>query len=204
MICTPLNNNQEAITIYQNTLRFVFSRLDLKFSENEINIALMDDGKICGGITLEKLDSLYDDKDITKHWFIQKDIKAVKMKRLWVNHKDSKTAQLRIFEAVTKELSGNEFLYGLLSFRLAYAQKLAKMLIGVKDLIQPKIPIENCDWDPHIENSSDGHKIIKSYMAFGAYPLGLMSGCENDSSVRMVMGIKYEEFDIKTLWSRYA
>lgn len=204
MICTPINNNFEANAIYQSTLRFVFSKLDLKFSANEINIALMDDGRICGGITLEKFDSLYDDPDIQKHWFIQKDIKAVKMKRLWLNHKNSKIAQLKIFEAVTIELRGNEFLYGLLSFRLAYAQKLSKMLVDVKDVLAPKIPIENCDWDPNIENSSDGHKIIKSYLAFGAYPLGQMSGCEEDSSVRMVMGINYQDFDIKSLWSRYA
>lgn len=203
MICSPINNS-EVNELYRNTLRFVFPKLNLNFSENEINIALFDEGRICGGITLEKYDSLNDDKDIKKHWFINQDIKAVKMKRLWVNHKDSKTAQLKVFEAVTRELNGDEFLYGLLSFRLAYAQKLAKMLINVKDLIQPKIPIENCDWDPHIENSSDGHKILKSYLAFGAYPLGQMSGCEEDSSVRIVMGIDYKEFDIKSLWGRYA
>lgn len=204
MISTRLDQNSDSLKLYQNTLRFAFPKLNLNFSENEINLALLDEGKICGGITLERFDSLADDPDINKHWFINQDIKALKMKRLWVKHKDSKKAQLKVFESVIRELNGDEFLYGLLSFNLRFAQKLNMMLIDKKEHLKAKTPIAHCHWDLNLTNSSDGHKLIKTYMLFGAYPLGEMSGCEEDSSVRLVMGINYQEFDIKNLWSRYA
>tara|TARA_B100001971_G_C18268000_1_gene596007 strand:+ start:7685 stop:8299 length:615 start_codon:yes stop_codon:yes gene_type:complete len=204
MISLKIDQNSDTLELYQNTLRFAFPKLKLEFSQNEINLALLEDGKIIGGITLERFDSLYADKDISKHWFIQNDMKALKMKRLWVRHKDSKTAQLNIFESVIRELEGDEFLYGLLSFNLRFAKKLNMMLMDKKNHLKAKVPLINCDWDESLTNSSEGHKLIKTYMLFGAYPLGDMSGCEEDSSVRLVMGINYQEFDIKNLWGRYA
>jgi len=204
MYTLRVDQNKHVNKLYQYQVINAFPALRLKFNSSEINLALMESGKIIGGITLEFFDDLSKDETISEHFVIHKKEKVIKMKRLWVNHSNSKLGLLKIFDAVLENVPRESFLYGVLSFPLDFALKSQQFMPENKKWLSPKMSLNECQWDKSMSNSSEGKRLLKTYLMFGAHALGEMSGCLEDHSVRLVMGMNLKDFNYQTLASRYA
>jgi hypothetical protein len=204
MIVVKIDDYSNLLGYYQAHVTKAFPKLELSFNEGETHLALLDEGLIVGGITLEYFKNLQDDESISKYFNVKTNKKALKMKRLWVDCSNSKLGMLKLFEAVLDNVERESFLYGLLSLPLKFALNNNGFLPERLGYLEPKMNLLRANWDSSKSNSSDGQKLLKTYLMFGARPLGEMCACEEDHSVRVVMGMSLKDFNYQTLSSRYA
>jgi hypothetical protein len=204
MIVVKIDNRSNLLGFYKAHVTKAFPKLKLEFNEGEINLALLSEGLIVGGITLEIFDNIKEDQAISEYFDIHTNKSAIKMKRLWVDCQNKKLGMLKLFEAVLDQVERESFIYGLLSLPLDYAKTNVARLPEKIDYLSPKKTLDEAKWDKSKSNSSKGQKLLKTYLMFGAQPLGEMCACENDYSVRVVMGMSLKNFNYQTLASRYA
>lgn len=189
---------------YLTTCQERFPKVQIKSSDKEVHLAIYQQEKLVGGVTLLPVDSLADDKDIAAHWDVKTDMKAVRMLRLWADPVKGDSVLPHIFQAVLSYTDQDSFLFGLLSLPLSYARKKSQYLDQNRGWLSPKCDLASCNWDPEMEPSSEGNKLLITYLKAGADILGPVSGDPSTYSVRVVMGMKKTEVTIPGKGVLYA
>lgn len=180
----------ESEKVYLDKMQEAFPNVAARGAINGKHLAVFFQDVLVGGVTLEKHSHLKTDPDLIKYWNIVTDKGGTRMFRLWA---DKPTALPQIFEGILEICSSNTFLYGILSLPLGFAQKRTFLLADHKGWLEPQVSIKDCHWDPNLTPSSDGSKLLQTYLRVGALPLGLPSGSPGDSSIKVAMGMEWKD-----------
>lgn len=186
-----IDKNSTDSELYEMKLREAFPHLSS--GHEGLILGIYYTGKLVGGATLTIFDDLSHDPDIAKLWETKKLHPGIRISRLWAENCEHESPIPHIFSAILATVPGESYLYGILSLPLRFAKKRAESFFLNNEWLNPRFPLEDCHWDENLEASSEGKKLLKTYMQLGAQILGPVSGDESTHSVKIVMGMGKHE-----------
>lgn len=154
-----------------------------------LQIGIYSSDILVGGATLTLYQNLSDDPDIAKLWEMKLIHSGIRISRLWAENCQHESPIPHIFSAILATVPSESYLYGILSLPLRFAKRRAESFFINNDWLNPRFPLEDCLWDESLEASSEGKKLLKTYLQLGAQILGPVSGDVSTHSVKVVMGM---------------
>lgn len=183
-----IEKNSPDSELYERKLQEAFPNLTSQNKEG-LQIGVYVSDSLVGGATLTLYQNLSEDPDIEKLWETKLVQSGIRISRLWAENCQHESPIPHIFSAILATVPSESYLYGILSLPLRFAKRRTESFFINNDWLNPRFPLEECHWDETLEASSEGKKLLKTYLQLGAQILGPVSGDISSHSVKVVMGM---------------
>lgn len=170
-----VDGNEE---LYLSTMEKWFPRLPQATFIEGFHLAVRENGEYQAGVSLRNL-NLNEDDDVMALWRVRDSIPATRLSRFWSQRPENIP---RLLHAVLEAHPRDTFFYGMLSISSTNARTLPPSL----NILQPH---DSTIADLPTSTTSDGPRLLRTYVKIGAKPLG-PPALSADGSIKVIFGME--------------